>query len=135
MAERFTGLASRHVDGLKHVLDSVPTGAREAVKARLAAIVTFLGEEDSEAQNSGPFARAAIYLAEHPELAVAGVDWDCFEDEDGRIMYRLDVEVTPRAFRIRIADGDAELSTAVSTSVLPIPTRCGVPPGWLRAKI
>jgi transcriptional regulator with XRE-family HTH domain len=99
MAEGFAGVASEQVDGLKHVLASVRADDQAAVQTRLAAVVTFLGQEDSEAQDSGPFALAAFYLAEHPEFAVAGVQWQSFEDDNGSIMYRLDVEVVPPAGR------------------------------------
>lgn len=97
MAEGFTGAASKHVDSLKHVLASVSPDEREAVQARLAAIVTFFGQEDSEAQESGPFAGAALYLAQHPGMAVAGVSWQTYEDDNDSIMYRLDVEIVPPA--------------------------------------
>ncbi len=70
-------------------------GPQQVIQARLAAAITFLGQEDSEEGESGPFTLAALYLANHPELAVTAVNWQSFEDADGSIMYRLDVEVTP----------------------------------------
>lgn len=97
LAAGFTGAAAQHVDSLQHVLASVGPDEQEAVQARVAAIVTFFGQDDSEAQESGLFARAARYLSQNPGMSVAGVNWQTYDDDDDSIMFRLDLEIVPPA--------------------------------------
>jgi hypothetical protein len=86
----FTEL-NRIIAGVQHLDDMTYTS--------VTAVISFVGPDPADQQQSDVFARAAHYLAEHPEIAVSSTHWRDFTDERGAAMYALDIEVIPPSWR------------------------------------
>lgn len=86
----FTEL-NRIIAGVQH-LDNM-------TYASVTAVISFVGPDPSSQQQSNVFARAARYLADHPEIAVSSTHWRDFTDDRGAAMFALDIEVIPPAWR------------------------------------
>lgn len=88
--QHFTEL-NRIIAGVQHLDDMTYTS--------VTAVISFVGPDPTNQQQSNVFARAAHYLAEHPEIAVSSTHWRDFTDERGADMYALDIEVIPPSWR------------------------------------